>query len=107
MNDSRMKDAELEAAITRALERKPEGMAPLEFAARVRAALPAQPKPRTRHSVAGTVAVVGAAALILAVCWLAPRAQPSFASMTFDLEFVMMVELAGVAAWLGTRRSDD
>jgi hypothetical protein len=44
--------------------------------------------------------------LVLALCWLAPHARPSFESVAFDLEMVLVVELAGVAAWLGTRRSD-
>ena len=35
---------EFEAAITRALDRKPEVAVPVDFAARVRASLPAQPK---------------------------------------------------------------
>jgi ferric-dicitrate binding protein FerR (iron transport regulator) len=102
-----MSDAsELEAAITRALDRKPEVRIPVDFAAKVRAALPAQPKLRERRSVGQGVAVVGAVGLVLALCWLAPHARPSFESMAFDLEMVLVVELMGVAAWLGMRRSD-
>ena len=41
----------VEAAITRALERQPEVVVPVDFAAKVRAALPAQPKVRARRSV--------------------------------------------------------
>jgi hypothetical protein len=95
-----------EAAITRALERQPEVRIPLDFAAKVRAALPAQPKVRVRRSVGRGVAAVAAVGLVLALCWLAPHARPSFASVAFDMEMVLVVELAGVAAWLGTRRSD-
>jgi len=51
----------------------------------------------------GMVATVG---LVLALGWLAPHARPSFGSVAFDLEMVLVVELMGVAAWLGTRRSD-
>jgi hypothetical protein len=43
---------------------------------------------------------------MLGLCWLAPHARPSFESMAFDLEMVLVVELMGVAAWLGMRRSD-
>ena len=95
-----------EAAITRALERQPEVRVPVDFAAKVRAALPAQPTVRVRRSVGRMAAAVAAAGLVLALCWLAPHARPSFESVAFDLEMVLVVELAGVAAWLGTRRSD-
>ncbi len=102
-----MSDAsEFEDAITRALDRKPEVAVPADFGAKVRAALPAQPKVRERRSVGLTAAGVGAAGLVVALCWLAPHARPSFASMAFDLEMVLVVELVGVAAWLGMRRSD-
>jgi len=102
-----MSDAnELEAAITRALDRKPEVRIPVDFAARVRAALPAQPKVQARRSVGQGVAGVAAMGLVLALCWLAPHARPSFESVAFDLEMVLVVELMGVAAWLGMRRSD-
>jgi hypothetical protein len=102
-----MSDAnEFEAAITRALDRKPEVVVPADFAAKVRAALPAQPKVRAQRSVGRIAAGVAAVGLVLALCWLAPHARPSFGSMAFDLEMVLVVELMGVAAWLGMRRSD-
>lgn len=102
-----MSDAnELEAAITRALDRKPEVAVPADFAARVRAALPAQPKVRARRSVGQMAAVTGAVVLLAGLCALAPHVRPSFGSVAFDLEMVLMVELMGVAAWLGMRRSD-
>jgi hypothetical protein len=102
-----MSDAnEFEDAITRALDRKPEVQMPVDFAAKVRAALPAQPKVRTQRSVGRIAAGVATVGLVLALCWLAPHARPSFESMAFDLEMVLVVELMGVAAWLGMRRSD-
>ena len=102
-----MSDAnEFEAAITRALDRKPEVAVPADFAAKVRAALPAQPKVRVQRSVGQGVAAVAAVGLVLALCWLAPHVRPSFESVAFDLEMVLVVELMGVAAWLGMRRSD-
>jgi hypothetical protein len=96
----------VEAAITRALERQPEVVVPVDFAAKVRAALPAQQKVRERRSARRMAAGVAAVGLLLALCLLAPHARPSFESVAFDLEMVLVVELAGVAAWLGTRRSD-
>ena len=50
--------------------------------------------------------MVGAAGLVLALCWVAPHARPNFGSVAFDLEMVLVVELMGVAAWLGMRSSD-
>jgi len=97
---------EFEAAITRALDRKPEVVVPADFAARVRASLPAQPKVKARRSVGREVGMVATVGLVLALGWLDPHARPSFGSVAFDLEMVLVVELMGVAAWLGTRRSD-
>ena len=102
-----MSDAnEFEAGITRALDRKPEVAVPADFAAKVRAALPAQPKVRTQRSVGRIAAGVAAVGLVLALCVLAPHARPGVQNMAFALEMVLVVELVGVAAWLGMRRSD-
>jgi len=102
-----MSDAnEFEDAITRALDRKPEVRIPVDFAAKVRAALPAKPKVRTERSVGRIAAGVAAAGLVLALCVLAPHARPGVQNMAFALEMVLVVELVGVAAWLGMRRSD-
>jgi hypothetical protein len=102
-----MSDAnEFEAAITRALDRKPEVMVPADFAAKVRASLPVQPKVRTQRSAGRTAAGVATVGLVLALCWLAPHARPGIQNMAFGLEMVLVVELMGVAAWLGMRRSD-
>jgi hypothetical protein len=102
-----MSDAnEFEALITRALDRKPEVVVPADFAAKVRAALPAQPKVRAQRSVGRIAAGVAAVGLVLALCWLAPHARPGIQNMAFGVEMVLVVELMGVAAWLGMRRSD-
>ncbi len=99
-------DLEMEAAIVRALEEHPRVEVPVDFAARVRASLPARPRVRARRSVGGMAAAAAAGGLVVALYWLAPHARASFASVAFDVEMVMVVELAGVAAWLGMRRSD-
>ena len=102
-----MSDAnEFEDAITRALDRKPEVQVPVDFAAKVRASLPAQPKVRAQRSVGRIAAGVAAVGLVLALCVLAPHARPGVQNMAFALEMVLVVELVGVAAWLGMRRSD-
>lgn len=96
----------VDAAITRALERQPDVVVPMDFAAKVRAALPERPKVRERRSAGRIAAGVAAAGLLVALCLLAPHARPSFGSVAFDLEMVLVVELASVAAWLGMRRSN-
>ena len=104
--DAMRDDALLEVAITRALEEPPSVAVPVDFAARVRASLPTRPRVRARRSVGGMAAAAAAGGLVVALYWLAPHARASFASLAFDVEMVMVVELAGVAAWLGMRRSD-
>ncbi len=95
----------LDAEITHVLERKPEVVVPLDFAARVRAALPPEPKVRVGRfagrSVGQAVAGVAGVGLVVALCLLAPHVRPSFESVAFDMEMVLLVELAGVAFWLG------
>jgi hypothetical protein len=102
--DAMKDDGTLEAAVTRALERQPEVMVPAGFAARVRASLPPQPKMREHRSVGRIAATAAAAGLIVGLCWLAPHARPSFESLAFDMEMLMLIELAGVGAWLAMRR---
>jgi hypothetical protein len=101
-----MGDEMNDEAITRALEAQPRVVLPEGFAARVMASLPAQPKVRVRHSVAKIAATAAVAGLIVGLCWLAPHARPSFESVAFDMELLMLCELAGVAAWLSMRRHD-
>jgi len=93
-----------EAKLTQALEQQPVVVVPETFAARVRAALPAQPVRRQRMSARRVTGVVGASVLVVALCWLAPHAAPSFSSLAFDMELLLLAELAGVAMWLGSRR---
>jgi len=95
----------LDAEIVRALEEKPVVAVPVDFAARVRAALPPEPKVRAGRfagrSLGRLVGGVAAVGLVGALCLLAPHARPSFESVAFDLEMVVLVELALVGAWLG------
>ena len=99
-------DAGLEAAITGALERQPEVVVPGGFAARVRASLPAQPRMSRQRSVGRIAGAAAAVGLIVGLCWLAPHVRPSFESVAFDMEMLMLAELAGIAAWLTMRRHD-
>jgi hypothetical protein len=97
-------DAAVEAMMTRALERQPAVVVPEDFAAKMRAALPMQRRVRERRSAGRIVAFVGAAVLMVALCVLAPYARPSFENVAFDLELLMVAEMAAVAAWLAMRR---
>ena len=105
MTDEQM----VEAEIVRVLEQKPAVTVPADFAAKVRAALPAQKKVRAarfggrfaRRSLGRTVAVAAVGGLVVGLCLLAPHARPSFESVAFDVEMVMLLELGLVGAWLG------
>jgi hypothetical protein len=94
---------EMEAAVIQALELQREPAVPADFAARVMRSLPPQPAARPRVRVSRTVGIVAAAILTIAVFALAPHAAPSFTSLTFDLELMLLAELAGIACWLGSR----
>lgn len=100
-----MKDDALEAAITGALEARPEVAVPVEFAARLMASLPPQPKVREQRSAGKIAAAAAMAGLVVGLYWLAPHAQPSFESLAFDMEMLMLVELGCVSAWLAMRRT--
>jgi len=97
----------LEQRIERALERQPEVLVPAEFAARVVRSLPVQSAPRGwrlgRARSLGKIAA-GTAAVVLAVALfvLAPHAVPSFSSLAFDVELLVLAELAAVA-WVLAR----
>jgi hypothetical protein len=104
--DLRMKDEKgLDAEIVRALEQKPVVAVPVDFAARVRAALPPEPKVKAGRfagrSLGRMVGGVAAGVLVVVLCLLSPHARPSFQSLAFDLEMLVLVELALVGAWLG------
>jgi hypothetical protein len=97
----------LEQRIERALERQPQVVVPVEFAARVARALPARSTMRgwgvgTVRSAGKMAAGVAAVLLAGALFVLAPHAVPNFSSLAFDLELVMLAELAAVA-WVLSR----
>ncbi len=97
-------EQEREAAIVRALELRPEPVVPADFAARVMQSLPAQIVARPRRRVGRTVALVAAIVLSLALFVIAPHAQPSFASLTFDIEMLLLAQLGAIGYWLAARR---
>lgn len=90
----------LDAAIVLSLEQAPAVEIPADFAARVRAALPAQ-APRRRRSSAGRITgIVMASASLVAIFALATRIQPSLNSIAFDMEMLLIAELAVMLPWL-------
>lgn len=95
----------IDRAIEQALQQQTNVAVPEGFAARVRAQLPAvRPAPRRfwqRMSAGQMAGLVGLVALVAAFCWLAPGARPDFMSLRFDLELVVLGEMAGVGWWVG------
>jgi len=89
-----------EAKLTRALERRPEPMVPVDFASRVAAALPPAAPARKPMQVGRTVGLAAAAVLGVALLALAPHATPAFNNWAFDFELVVIAQLGGIAYWL-------
>jgi len=92
---------EMDQQIVGALERHPQLAVPEGFAARVVQALPAGVAQRRwfaiRPGSAGqTVALAAALLLAAALFVLAPHAGRSFSSVAFDVELLVLVELAAV-----------
>jgi len=95
-------NAELEHAMTRALEQVPEPAIPADFAARVAAkarTLP-QPKPAVVTQYGRRTAFAAAVLLTVLLFVLAPHASPGSNSLGFALEMLLFVELGGLAIWL-------
>jgi hypothetical protein len=97
-------DAEFEAMVTRGLESGADVQVPADFAARVRAALPPLKRPRHRAQVGRLAAAAAACVLAVAMFVLAPHAAPTFGSLAFDVELLILVQLAGIGYWLTARR---
>jgi hypothetical protein len=104
--DEGRRDVKIEAAVVRALEAQPEVVVPVAFAARVGAALPER-RPTTRRVSAGRHAGIAAVVvLVAAVFCIAPHTAPSFTSLAFDVEMLLLLELAGIVAWLTNLRRE-
>ncbi len=97
-------DVCMDAWLTAALDAKPEVVIPADFAARVRAELPARQERRIavrtqRHW--GVISAMVVALVVLVLCFLGPKPANSWVGGVF----VMLVasEIAGLALWLGPR----
>jgi len=110
---------EFEAAITRALERSPDPgyspdqgydpaspvlAIPADFAARVVASLPKQRAARPAIRAGRTIAIVALVVLAIVLFALAPHVTPSFTSVTFYIELIILAQLGAIAYWLAAKR---
>jgi len=88
----------LDASITRALEKQPDVAVPADFTARVMQSLP--PRRNRRKIPVGRVGLVtGMLALLLTMFVLAPHATPQWTNFAFDLEVLLLVQMAGIG-WM-------
>ena len=104
---------ERNAAIVRALERKPEFQIPDNFAARVAGSVPAS-IPAGESAVArcyphfgvaaGYLVAAMAVVVLLVLTRLHPEALEAGRGFLFAMEVVLLVQLLAIGFWLGTRR---
>jgi len=92
------REENLEAAITRALEKRPDTAVPAEFAGRVMRSLPPR-KQRRKMPVGRTAVLAGLLALALTMFALTPHVTPQFTNFAFDLELLLLVQMAGIGWW--------
>jgi len=92
------REENLEAAITRALEKRPDTAVPAEFAGRVMRSLPPR-KQRRKMPVGRTAVLAGMLALALTMFALAPHMTPQITNFAFDLELLLLVQMAGIGWW--------
>ena len=100
-----MTDNEVEAMVTKVIERQPELAVPADFAARVMANLPTVRKRRAAMNLGRKMAIAGAGVLALTLFALAPHTAPSFTNFSFDVELLLLLELAGIGYWFALKES--
>jgi CHASE2 domain-containing sensor protein len=94
----------LDASLTAMLNAKPAVEIPAEFAARVVAAVPAKSAARTRWPRhAGLITAMAVVAVLLAVCFAAPKPANNWIGIFFML--LVATEVAGIALWLAPKHS--
>jgi hypothetical protein len=106
-----IKDAttsEVEAAVVRALERRPEIVVPERFAARVARSLTAKSPARAaaRPVFGPTAGYLAAAAIMVVLIILArthPEALEAGRGFLFAVELLLVAQLLAVGLWLGIR----
>ena len=108
--DPQEQQDEFNASLLRALETPPQIVAPQDFAARVMARIPQEPKTRQRFANVvstapgyGRKAIFGALAVLVAIMFVVtPAAGTSRVWMT--LELVLLAQLGIFVLWLGFSR---
>ena len=99
-------DACMDAWLTTVLDEKPEVAIPQDFAARIAAQLPARLPQRAvsrrppHLGLAGAMAVV---TVLLVACFAGPDPAHSWIGVVFVM--LVATEIAGLALWLGPKRS--
>jgi len=104
MHKERMRDNTdaLEERLTRALERVPAVTIPAEFAARVVAQVPRRREVAVRPMRYGLMVMrIGMAVLVIALMAVAMHAGQRSSVFSMSMEWVLCVELVGLAIWLG------
>ena len=96
----------LDAAITLALEQKPEVRIPAGFATRLALAVPAQRPLRQGVSAGKVVAIAALVLLAAALFLLAPHVGGNVISFSYGLEMLLLVQLAAVAYGLFRMEND-
>ena len=101
-------DPEREAALTRALERRPEVAVPQDFSARMVASLPPVPPATSRSAVRfGKITAYALAFVVVFTLLVLTRLYPATLEtgrgLLFAMEIVLLVQLLAIGYWLGTR----
>jgi hypothetical protein len=94
-----MDDKQMDAVIAQALERRPAVLVPEDFAAKVAARIPAVQARRVlrpRFSVARVAAMVAIVVLTIVLFAMAPHVRTTGFSVSFGIEMLLLVELAGI-----------
>src|SRR5580658_5253174 len=103
MSNEKDFEAGLNTRIDRALELRREVVVPEAFAGRVMQSLPPRRRRRAAMRVGRLVAIFAAMVLALTMFALAPESRPNVTNFAFDMELLMLAQLAGIAWWLGGR----
>jgi hypothetical protein len=99
---------DVEAMVTRALERRPEIAVPEDFAARVARSLPAkEPKGAEARPVfgraAGYLATAAMMVVLVALALMHPEALSAGRGFLFAVEMLVVAQLLAVVFWLGMK----
>jgi hypothetical protein len=92
----------VEQGIDAALARKPEPSISNDFASKVMARAAALPPRRSVSSsrIGRNIAWASAVMLAVALFVIAPQAAPNLTSIRFDIEMILLVQLACLGWWL-------